>query len=65
MPIIQVIYHRVRILLHEAHTHNQNMVKATNIWFAGYFSDLKISPNIGSLNHRKFSLTFSSKNWCN
>jgi hypothetical protein len=28
------------------HTHNQNMVKTTNIWFAGYFSDVEISPNI-------------------
>jgi hypothetical protein len=28
-----------------SYTHNQNMVKTTNIWFAGYFSDVEISPN--------------------
>jgi hypothetical protein len=30
----------------QIYTHNQNMVKTTNIWFAGYFSDVEISPNI-------------------
>jgi hypothetical protein len=34
------------IPVYQSHTHNQNMVKTTNIWFAGYFSDVEISPNI-------------------